>query len=450
MKAFKVICPIALLLLSGFSLFSQNQTITLKDGTVYEGYISRQNYTTGNGEIAYSRMTKTIPVEDVQGRRTEKRALAGLSREWQDWAAENNKIETVGKDKYLSLTTMTVSNQPSRDYYVLVSGAKYITVFTISEGTESCKMSDIRSITKPERDNTLLTDLDDIVQTDNATYTGLILEQIPGTSFTVWNKSDRTVHQIDYSEVRSVGKGRFNQDYSIWQQTPYLERIQLRNRSTGVGLVVENGFGKDVNFLFAERNGDGTETRQYRYSDIVSIERQRNPDYSPLYDIVLSEGESRINRDSTLYRVETIELLNADSTKFFVINPAKMDLVAQVSSGDVVIETNTPGISDIYIAKAKVLKDAPVSLIAPKDNSQTDNARKRRGRGEPEETQDLFGFTYMTLFESTIDAQVETSINGTTKISFSLPDPGIFFVYLRKVGTCWAILNNPVQLCVPE
>ena len=186
MKLYKSICLISLLF-SGISLFSQNQTITLKDGTVFEGYISEQDYTTGQGKISYSRMTKTFLSEDIQGKRTEKKEFRNLSKEWQDWAIENNKVETHEKNRFVSLTNMTVKGQPSRDYYILINGAKYLTAFTISEGTEPCKMSEIASIRKPERDNTLLTDVDDIVQTDNATYTGIILEQIPGVSFTVWN-----------------------------------------------------------------------------------------------------------------------------------------------------------------------------------------------------------------------------------------------------------------------
>ena len=238
MKLYKAICLTAFMF-SGISLFSQNQTITLKDGTVYEGYISNQDYTSGQGKISYFRMTKTFLSDDIQGKRTEKKEFGNLSKEWQDWAIENNKVETVGKDRFVSLTNMTVKGQ-SRDYYILVNGAKYLTAFTISEGTEPCKMSDIASIRKPERDNTLLTDIDDIVQTDNATYTGIILEQIPGVSFTVWNKSDHTVHRVDYADVRSVGKSRFNKDYSIWDQTPYLDRINLKNMTTENGLVLCN------------------------------------------------------------------------------------------------------------------------------------------------------------------------------------------------------------------
>ena len=440
MKLYKTICLIALMF-SGISLFSQNQTITLKDGTIFEGYISKQDYTNGQGEISYSRMTKTFLSEDVQGKRTERKAFGDLSKEWQDWAIENNKVETNGEDRFVYLTNMTVKGQASRDYYILVTGAKYLTAFTISEGIEPCKMSDIASIRKPERDNTLLTDVDDIVQTDNATYTGIILEQIPGVSFTVWNKSDHSVHRVDYADVRSVGKSRFNKDYSIWDQTPYLDCVHLKNMTTGKGLVIENGFGHDVNILFAEKNGNGMDTRQYKYGDIIFIERSLNPDYTPIYDIVLREGESRINRDSILFKIETIQLMNTDSSKFFVIDPTKMEHVAKVKRDNVFIETNTPNVSDIYIAKALLLKDIPMSLLQPKDNKGVQPAEKKSKlrKREPEKTANVYGYTYTTLFESDIDANSVTSINGTTKISFTLPEPGIYFIYLRRNGTCWAV-----------
>lgn len=445
MKLYKAICLTAFMF-SGISLFSQNQTITLKDGTVYEGYISNQDYTSGQGKISYFRMTKTFLSDDIQGKRTEKKEFGNLSKEWQDWAIENNKVETVGKDRFVSLTNMTVKGQ-SRDYYILVNGAKYLTAFTISEGTEPCKMSDIASIRKPERDNTLLTDIDDIVQTDNATYTGIILEQIPGVSFTVWNKSDHTVHRVDYADVRSVGKSRFNKDYSIWDQTPYLDRINLKNMTTENGLVIENGFGHDADVLFAEKNGNGMDTRQYKYEDIVSIERSRNPEYTPIYDIVMNEGESRINRDSTLLKVETIQLMSKDSGKFFVIDPEKMGLVAKVNTKDVFIETNTPGISDIYIAKALLLKNMPVSMLPSKDKQDVQPSEKKlkvnKKKDKAEKTIDLYGYTYTSLFESEIDAESITSINGTTKISFTLPVPGLYFIYLRRNGTCWAVDYKP-------
>ena len=100
-------------------------------------------------------------------------------------------------------------------------------------------------------------------------------------------------------------------------------------------------------------------------------------------------------------------------------------------------------VSDVYIAKALILNNIPVSLLASKDNDEAQNggkqSKKNKKNRAPEETIDLYSYTYTTLFESEIDAQVETSINGTTKISFTLPEPGIYFVYLRRIGACWAV-----------
>ena len=440
MKTLKLLSLLASVLISG-AIYAQDQTITMKDGTVYEGYISNQDYRTGKGRISYSRMTRTIPVSDIQSRTAERRNLDTFSPAWQSWAEENNKVEFEGKDKkYLSITRMAIKNQPVRDYYVLVSGSKYYTVFTISDGVDDCVMSDIASIRKKERENTLLTDVDDIVQTDGSTFTGVILEQIPGKSFTVWNKADKSVHHIDYGEVRSIGKARFNNDYSIWKQTPYLDKITLKNRTTGKGLIVENGFGEDITILFADKAGDGMDVRQYHYADILSVERFRNPDFEAIYDIVLDEGESRIGRDSVLVFAD-IKTLERKDAKLFYLDPGKLSDIAPVKEKDIVIETNTDGIADIYIAKAVTMAKVPVSVISTDKKSQPDSkAKKNKKKGaEPEETVDLLTYSYQTLFESNVDYTCETSINGTTKITFTLPEEGVWFVFLRKVGKCWVI-----------
>lgn len=443
MKSIKLISLIAILL-GSWSLYGQNQIITMKDGTVYEGFISFQDYKTGAGRITYSRMTKTVPVGDIQTRSSERKPLISLSEQWQRWAEENNKVEYEGKDKkYLTISRISIKGQPVREYYILVSGTKYYTLFTISEGTDECMLDNVVSICKPERVNTLLTDVDDVIQTDGATYTGVILEQVNGKTFTIWNKSDRSVHNIDYAEVRSIGKSRFNENYSLWKQTPYLDRVTLTNKVTGKGLIIENGFGEDINILFAEKSGEGMEVRQFNYDDILAVEKFLNPDYLALYDIVLAEGESRINRDSVLVFSDIKKLTKRDSTKVFYIDPEKLGSIAKVNDKSVVIETNLADISDIYIAKAMDLINVPKKVLSPaKEVPQDVDRRKNRRRPkdiEIVETVDLLTFTYESLFLSNVDYSSETSINGTTKISFDLPEPGTWFVYLRKIDKCWTI-----------
>lgn len=437
MKSIKHLC-LAVAILATTAISAQNQTITLKDGTVYEGFISRQDFKSGIGNITYSKVTKQIPVEQIRGRRTEKRELSTLSKEWQTWAEENHKIETSGRDKkYLSLTNMTVLGV-SKDWYILVSGSKVVTALTLTEGTDSFRMSDIQSIIKPERDETLLADMDDIIQTDAMTITGVVLEQKPGKLYTIWNKDDKTVHSIDYSEVRSIGKGRLNPDYRMWSQTPFLERLILKKGQTATGLIIENTISPSISFLFAEKSDKGESIRQYSLEEVTGVERFRNDEYTPVYDIVLGENESRVNRDSILVEAPIGTVYTRDSSKVFYLEPDQTEAIAAVLGPEVTIETSIAGISEVFVAKAVVTKNVPMSYLKP----DTSDAGKKAKKKKDEEKVDIQTFTYATLFESEIETEVSTSINGTTKIVFTLPEPGLYYVYLRRLNKTWAINWN--------
>lgn len=437
MKSIKHLC-LAVAILATTAISAQNQTITLKDGTIYDGFISRQDYKSGTGQITYSMVTKQIPVEQIRGRRTEKRELGTLSKEWQTWAEENHKVETSGKDKkYLSLTSMTVLGV-TKDWYILISGSKVVTALTVTEGIDSIRMSDIQSITKPERDKTLLTDMDDIIQTDAMTITGVVLEQKPGKMYTIWNKDDNTVHNIDYAEIRSIGRGRLNPDCSMWAQTPFLERLTLKKGQTATGLIIENTLSPSISFLFAEKNDKGESIRQYSLSEVTGLERFRNDEYAPIHDIVLGENESRVNRDSILVEATIGTVYTRDSSKVFYLEPDHTETIATVTGPEVTIETSIQGISDIFVAKAVVTKNVPMSYLKP----DTTDAGKKAKKKKDEEKVDIQTFTYATLFESEIETEVSTSINGTTKIVFTLPEPGLYYVYLRRLNKTWAINWN--------
>ena len=89
----------------------------------------------------------------------------------------------------------------------------------------------------------------------------------------------------------------------------------------------------------------------------------------------------------------------------------------------------------------------PVSMLPSKDKQDVQPSEKKpklnKKKDKAEKTIDLLGYTYTSLFESEIDAESITSINGTTKISFTLPEPGLYFIYLRRNGKCWAVDYKP-------
>lgn len=439
MKALKHILW-TLAILAAIPAFAQKETIRMKDGTEYTGYIARQNYADGTGEIAYSRVVKTIPLEDILSRQTENREVEKLSPEWLAWAKENGKLETLRDISYLPVTILAVKGDSTREYYILLNGSRSLQAFSISDGVAAIKMSDIEYVQKPERCSALLTDIDDVVQTELATFTGIIREQRPGELITVWNRADRSLHAIDYADIRSVGKAAFNPDYPIWEQSACLERLYFKKGgATEPGLVMENGFGEDINLLFAVPAGSGMDLRQYKYEDITAVEKIPNPGYKPRYDIILAEGEARVNRDSTLVAADILPLEQDGILRFFYLNPEKPEAVAQVADAKVCIETHMAGLADIYVARAQEVTLPESAFKALAAGAKPGKVKK----DEPEVT--LMTYTYQSLMESEVEIERSVSINGTVKLEFTLPEPGLWFVYIRKQKLCWALqLPEPV------
>jgi len=399
-----------------FNAAAQNETITLKDGTIIKGYISKQDLREGKAEITYSELTTNVKVSDILNEVTLKKDYDDLSDAWKAWAVTHNKFVNEGGRKTLRMTSMVIPGHNKNDYVILERGTKYLKCFTISDGVIERQVSDIYCIQKAERNSTLLTDVDDIIKTDTKSICGVILEQYPGIQIKIWDKNDGSIHIVNYNEIRSIGKAAFNSDYSIWEQTPYLDRLITENGKGEEGIIIENGLAGDVNLVFATPAGKGEMTRQYSYKDIKGISKSINRDYKPLYDIILPEGESRINRDSVITFATINEYQYMGPFQLYYLDSKEDSTAVTINTKDVTIETNTPDISDVYVFKGT-------------KRTATDNEKK--------DQIELYTYTFADLFQSDIDVKKNITINGTTKLEFTLPDYGEYFVYLRKINKCW-------------
>lgn len=393
------------------------EQIILKDGTIFVGYVTNQYFgQDASCDIQFSSFTKTFPLTDMVGSDSSVRMeVSAVDQKWIDWATNNGKLETVGKQQYLTLSTITFSGLSQRQYYILERGTKYIKCHTISDGSVRIKTADIHCIVKEMRQNTLLTDMDDVVKTDKNAYVGVILEQYPGVQLKIWNKKDKQVHVLNYSEIKSIGKEPFNEDYSIWAQTKYLDRITTNNGSTEYGLIIENGLGSGYNMIFASRNEESYTTMQYSYKDIISISRKENEDFRPEYDVLLEDGESRIQRDSTLNYAVIQKYQYVGPFQVYYVAPQDTVGVQHVKNKHVTIETSLEGIKDVYIFAATKRE----ALSASKDKTY------------------LLTYTLEDLFASDIPYDYSISINGTAKLEFDVHFPAYYFVYLRGLDKCW-------------
>ena len=413
-----------------FNLMAQNETITLKDGTLIKGYISKQDFTKGKAEISFSEITMNVKVSDILNEVNIKKDYDELSDAWKEWAVDNNKLINENGKKVLRMSSRVIPGHNRSDYVILERGTKTMRCFTISDGVIERPVADIYCIQKPGRVSTLLTDIDDIIKTDDRSITGVILEQYPNVQVKIWDKNDGTVHIVNYSEIRSIGKVAYNSDYSIWEQSPYLDRLITENGTGEEGLIIENGLSGDINLVFATPDGKGEMTRQYAYKDIKGISRSRNENYKPLYDIILPEGESRINRDSVITFVDVKEYNYVGPFQLYYIDSKADSSAVVVNTKHIVIETNTPNISDVYVFKG---------------------TRRSAKVAENKEQLELYTYTYADLFQSDIDVEKTITINGTTKLAFDLSDYGEYFVYLRKLNKCWFFkCYDPNQIVIAQ
>lgn len=393
------------------------EQIILKDGSTYIGYVTNQYFgKDASCEIHFSSFTKTFPLSDMVGTDSSVRMeISSVDQKWIDWAASNGKLETIGRQQYLTLSNITFAGLSQRQYFVLERGTKYIRCHTISDGTTTIKSADIHCIIKDMRQNTLLTDMDDVVKTDNNTYYGVILEQYPGVQLKIWDRKSNQILVLNYSEIKSIGKEPFNKDYSMWSQTRYLDRITTKNGSTDYGLIIENGLSSGYNMIFASRSDESYSTMQYSYQDIMSISRIENKDFSPKYDVLLEDGESRIQRDYPINYAVIQEYQYVGPFQVYYVEPKDTVGVQHVKDRHVTIETSLEGIKDVYIFAAT----------------------EREALSSSKEKTVLLTYTFEDLFKSNIAYDYSVSINGTAKLEFDVPYPSYYFVYLRGLDKCW-------------
>lgn len=425
-----IISLICSAILCCFNSAAQNEIITLKDGTLIKGYISKQDFTEGKAEISFSELTINVKVSDILNETNFKKDYDDLSDDWKAWSIANSKLVNEGGRKILRMTSMVIPGHDKNDYVILERGTKYLKCFTISDGIIERSVSDIYCIQKAERNPTLLTDVDDIVKTDTKSICGVILEQYPGVQIKIWDRNDGNVHIVNYNEIRSIGKAAFNTDYSLWEQTPYLDKLITENGKGEEGLIIENGLAGDVNLIFASPSGKGEMTQQYSYKDIKGISKSVNKDYKPLYDIILPEGESRINRDSVLTFATINEYQYMGPFQLYYLDNKEDSTAVTVNTKEIIIETNTSHVSDVYVFKG---------------TKRTATVTENKSQME------LYTFTYADLFQSEIDVKKTITINGTTKLEFDVPDYGEYFVYLRKLDKCWFFkCYDPNQIIIGQ
>jgi len=295
------------------------QHIQLKNGTVLNGYIEKQdtkgNYTirTENAIVCLVNSRYATKEDTLRGAKFFKDitinkvsyAEIDVPQVWKEWADKNDaySIDEGGK-RSLILNEVSIDGQSIGLTKVLENGAK-VKYIEMKPNSYSVEWKNIESIKGDMRQRQDLSGINRVYQTSNGrTFEGQFAEE---TDKTLSLYIDGTIESFDINDVVKYSFKGINKDQSLIQQTPLLDIVRGKNGSECRGVIIEQNYTSKKNsenyILVQDENGSH---QSIKLSDLAEIRRETNSQYTPLYDIILKEGEVQVN-DSTVKKISIIE-----------------------------------------------------------------------------------------------------------------------------------------------
>lgn len=399
---FRIRLQLVIMILLGTSVntFAQNiEQIYMKSGSVVEGYIAEQK---PGKHITFQTTKATIVVnsDSLQNRIIERVPLETLSKEWRDWAEQNNKYTENDGKKQLELTTLEFKNSVFPKVFLLEKGS-LIKFIDLAPNKYTFKWGDMYRTIKNKRPENLFSGLKEIlVLTDNTKITGQIIEQFPGKDLKIATDKGEVL-SFKFSQVKQIKTERFNEKLDLWSQVQLLDKIEVKGEDTElIGFISSRTLGKEIVFEF--ENGD---KRTIPQNQVISYSKIPNDKYVAVYDKVLKEGEI---------------LLDGAPAYFVSLKTVGQYLVL----GNIVSLQKTVGETICLEANLDNV-DTPITLVkAHVENVTVQDERKKREIPLPV-------ITYQDLVQSHVAISRETTPLGNIKISFVVEELGDYVLYIQ-------------------
>lgn len=394
------------------------QTLNLKNGSVLYGFTKNQK---PGSNIIFSSEKAIIVMEGKSVKEIIPRKVGykTLSDEWKHWAEENEVLYGLGDSREMTLSTVVdASGRTVSDVYILEKG-QHVKYAEFSRRDYSLDWSDIVSIEYAKRPNTLLSGVNRslTVKSGNMSKTviGQCLKEIPGVS-TYLLEEDGVVESFDMNDIIKDNSIKNNPNQSIFEQSPLLDEIQMKNGSVYKGIVTERNYEENLNyFLITSLNGDVDYTTSLKMADVAEFRKLPNPDFKQVFDILLRPGDLVVNRNE----VEKVKL--TESNDKFEIKPdmKRLDLKRKGASLDLDVESNFKNNRDVQ------------NYLLIRTHKITNDKKKT----------DYYEFSYADMIKSSLSPnEIVTSMNNTTKLSYLVNSPALYVLFNKE--TKEAVLIN--------
>lgn len=399
-------------LLFGFALIAglatasaqDNLTIVLKGGTELTGYISRQR-PGENFTFTTTKATVMLPSNDVKSIVDSEVKITSLSPEWKDWAEKSDAYDGMGNSRTLLLSDIITDKGSISRVRILEKGAK-VRYLELSPNTYSLNWDTIEVVRADKRPKLMLSGVNRRYKLSSGMeYEGQYVEEVPGRTMSLL-RDNGVVEVFNTEDVMKDHRFKINPNQSLLEQSDLIDIIQMKNGGTHRGVIFERNYsdsdGITNDYLLIQlENGS---TMSVNLEDIVEYRKEKNSRYKPLTDIVLEDGKAAINRN-TLSMQQTKELsgivtVDIDSLSLN-IPPANPQLITAEFHMD-----------NIKAQQLKLIK-----------------IRKYQNKKAKAH---YYGFSFEDMVKNAIlPTSVETSINGISKIEYTIPAgaTGIYGVY---------------------
>lgn len=379
-----------------------NLTVVLKDGTELTGFISSQrpgeNFTFSTSKAVVmlpSKNVKSIVDNDVN--------ISALSPEWQKWAEENEAYKNTDNNRTLLLSDIITDNGTISQVRILEKGAK-VRYLELSTNIYPLSWDTIKVVKAEKRPKLLLSGINRRYKlASGMEYEGQYIEEVPGKTMSLL-RDNGVIEVFNTEEVLKDNRIKINPNQSLLEQSDLIDIVQMKNGTNHKGVIFERNYSdsndtKNDYLLIQLENGT---TMSLNLAAIVEYRKEKNPNYVPVTDIELTEDEAAINRNiGTLIPTEEV-------SGIVTVNTDSLNITVPSNTTNITAEFN------MSYTKAQQLKLIRVRKYQDKKGKKT-----------------YYGFTYEEMVKNAIIPQaVETSVNGVSKLKYTLPNSnGVYGIY---------------------
>lgn len=405
MKAIKTFL-FGFVLIAGLATASaqDNLTVVLKDGTELTGFISRQR-PGENFSFSTSKAVVLLPNKDVKSIVDNEIQIGSLSSEWKNWAEENDAFDGTGDKRTLLLSDIITNSGTVNRVRILEKGAK-VRYLELSPNTYSLSWDTIEVVRAERRPKLLLSGVNRRYKlASGMEYEGQYIEEVPGETMSLL-RDNGVIEVFNTEEVMKDYRIKINPNQTLLEQADLIDIVQMKNGANYRGIIFERNYSESGNissdYLLIQLD-NGT-TMSLNLADIVEYRKEKNPNYKPQTDIDLAENEAAVNRNIGLLvpakEVSGVITVNVDSLNITIPSKVPQAITAEFNMDN---------------TKAQQLKLVRVRRFQDKKAKNS-----------------YHGFTFEDMVKSAIlPKAVETSVNGISRLEYTLPNggAGIYGIY---------------------